>query len=78
MYKRYVYEAEAMDRSEFGQHEVIKEVVMKKEQKKNFAAASESSILPFSGKAATRDLTVKTHAKLENADSCETHAYLDN
>ena len=34
MYKRYVYEAEAMDRSEFGQHEVIKEVVMKKEQKK--------------------------------------------
>jgi len=45
-------------------------------KKKNFAAASESSILPFSGKEAMRYYTVKTHAKLENADSCETQVYL--
>ena len=35
-YRRYVYEAGAVDRSEFGQRKVIGEMVVEKEQKKEF------------------------------------------
>jgi putative transposase len=35
-YRRYVYEAGAVDRSEIGQRKVIKEVVVKKERKKEY------------------------------------------
>ena len=35
-YRRYVYEADAVDRSETGQRKVIKEVVVEKERKKEF------------------------------------------
>jgi putative transposase len=35
-YRRYVYEAGAVDRSEFGQRKVIGEMVMEKERKKEF------------------------------------------
>ncbi len=35
-YRRYVYEAGAVDRSEIGQRKVIKEAVVKKERKKEF------------------------------------------
>ena len=35
-YRRYVYEAGAVDRSEIGQRKVIKEVVVEKERKKAF------------------------------------------
>jgi REP element-mobilizing transposase RayT len=35
-YRRYVYEAGAVDRSEFGQRKVIEEIVVEKEQKKEF------------------------------------------
>jgi putative transposase len=35
-YRQYVYEAGAVDRSEIGQHKIIKEAVVKKERKKEF------------------------------------------
>jgi hypothetical protein len=35
-YRRYVYEAGAVDRSEIGQRKVIGEVVVEKEQEKAF------------------------------------------
>ena len=35
-YRRYVYEAGAVDRSEFGQRKVIEEMVVEKERKKAF------------------------------------------
>jgi hypothetical protein len=35
-YRRYVYEAGAMDRTEIGKHKIIEEAVIEKERKKDF------------------------------------------